>query len=133
MKYETVDRVAIERLVHTFYERVRADTFIGPIFNDVIGDRWGRHLATMVNFWSSVMLTSGVYKGTPMAKHVALTQVEPAHFDRWLELFEATTSELFVPAIADDFMVRARRIAESFQLGMFYKPDQIKVVNAPLP
>ncbi len=132
MKCAVVDRPSIHKLVHAFYDRVRADSFIGPIFEGVIADRWDTHLETMVNFWSSVMLTSGVYKGTPMAKHVALTEVEPAHFDRWLELFEETTSELFIAEIADDFMVRARRIAESFKLGMFYAKNQIKVVNAPL-
>ncbi len=130
MKYAVVDKPSIEDLVHTFYGHVRADPYIGPIFDQVIGDRWDGHLQTMVNFWSSVMLTSGLYKGTPMAKHLALTQVEPAHFDRWLDLFRQTTSELFEADIAHEFMVRAERIAESFKLGMFHHADQFKIVTA---
>ena len=105
---------------------------LGPIFNTVIGDNWDTHMQTMVKFWSSVMLSSGVYKGTPMPKHVVLKDITEAHFDVWLRLFGATTTELFTPDIAQEFVVRAERIAESFKLGMRYASDPFKVVNAPL-
>lgn len=132
MKYQTVDTASIHKLVHHFYDHVRADSYIGPIFNGVIGDNWETHLNTMVQFWSSVMLTSGLYKGTPMVKHLALKNVEAAHFDRWLELFRLSTDELFEPELAQEFVIRAERIAESFKLGMFYRPSELRVVNAPL-
>ncbi len=132
MPYQTVDTSTITELVHHFYDKVRADDSLGPIFDRVIGDAWDSHLETMVLFWSSVMLTSGVYKGTPMAKHLALKDVTAAHFDRWLELFRSSVYELFTPEIAEEFIVRAERIAESFKLGMFYRPQELKIVNAPL-
>jgi hemoglobin len=68
-------------------------------------------------FWSSVALMSGVYHGRPMPKHLPLP-VDARHFDRWLELFEATARELCPPAAADHFIERARRIAESLELGI---------------
>ena len=132
MTYNVVTAKSIQDLVHHFYGKVRTDTYIGPIFDAVIGDNWDNHLHTMVQFWSSVMLTTGVYKGTPMAKHLALKNVEPAHFDRWLALFREATYELFDPELADEFIIRAERIAESFKLGMFYRPSELKLVNAPL-
>lgn len=111
-----IDEAMIARLVDGFYERVRADPLIGPVFNDRISD-WGPHLEQMRLFWSSVALMSGVYHGRPMPKHLPLP-VDARHFDRWLELFEATARDLCPPAAADHFIERARRIAESLELGI---------------
>ena len=68
-------------------------------------------------FWSSVVLSSGVYLGQPMRVHLPLP-VEARHFDRWLELFEQTARHLFSEQIAQYFMERARRIAMSLELGV---------------
>ena len=56
-------------LVEEFYARVRADPALGPIFNDAIDD-WPEHLGKLTAFWSSVMLTSGRYKGQPVPAHL---------------------------------------------------------------
>lgn len=111
-----IDEAMIEGLVHGFYARVRADAVLGPIFEARIRD-WEPHLAQMCAFWSSVALMTGRYHGTPMAKHLPLP-VDAAHFDRWLELFEATASEICPPAAAVHFVERARRIASSLELGV---------------
>jgi len=73
--------------VRTFYARIRADEVLGPIFERTIGADWEPHLHKMFDFWSSVMLTSGRYKGQPMLAHMRLKTVRPEHFDRWLTLF----------------------------------------------
>ena len=106
----------IARLVDAFYDRVRADPLLGPVFADRITD-WGPHLEQMRLFWSSVALMSGVYHGRPMPKHLPLP-VDARHFDRWLELFEATAADVCPPAAAAHFVDRARRIAESLELGI---------------
>ncbi|HZW16316.1 MAG TPA: group III truncated hemoglobin [Brevundimonas sp.] len=111
-----IDEPMIARLVDGFYDRVRADPLIGPVFNERISD-WGPHLEQMRLFWSSVALMSGAYHGRPMPKHLPLP-VDARHFDRWLELFEATARDLCPPAAADHFIERARRIAESLELGI---------------
>lgn len=111
-----IDEALIARLVDGFYDRVRADPLIGPVFNDRIRD-WAPHLEQMRLFWSSVALMSGVYHGRPMPKHLSLP-VDARHFDRWLELFEATARDLCPPAAAGHFIERARRIAESLELGI---------------
>ena len=111
-----IDEAMIARLVDGFYDRVRADPLIGPVFNDRISD-WGPHLEQMRLFWSSVALMSGAYHGRPMPKHLPLP-VDARHFDRWLELFEATARDLCPPTAADHFIERARRIAESLELGI---------------
>jgi len=111
-----IDDAMIARLVDGFYDRVRADPLIGPVFNERISD-WGPHLEQMKLFWSSVALMSGVYHGRPMPKHLPLP-IDARHFDRWLELFEATARDLCPPIAADHFIERARRIAESLELGI---------------
>ena len=84
-------------LVDRFYAKVRKDEALGPVFAGAIAD-WPEHLERMSAFWSSVMLTSGRYKGNPMAAHLKLKTVEPKHFERWLELFGETARELCPPA-----------------------------------
>ena len=106
----------IERLVRGFYARVRADAMLAPVFDARIKD-WEPHLQQMCAFWSSVALMSGRYHGAPMPKHLPLP-VDAAHFDRWLDLFEATAAEVCPPEAAEHFVERARRIAASLELGV---------------
>ncbi|MCK9907958.1 group III truncated hemoglobin [Microbacteriaceae bacterium K1510] len=114
---------AIGRLVDTFYGKVRLDPELGPVFERAITD-WGPHLETMRRFWSSVMLTSGRYKGNPVAAHKRVDGIEMQLFTRWLALFEETCRELFDDALAAAFKEKAVRIAESLQLALFYRPDR---------
>lgn len=111
-----IDEHMIQELVHRFYARIRADELLGPIFNARIQD-WAPHLERMCQFWSSVVLSSGVYHGQPMRMHMPLP-VDARHFDHWLALFEQTARELFDERIAEYFMERARRIALSLELGI---------------
>ena len=117
----TLDEPGIGAVVHLFYERVRADEVLGPVFNDAIGD-WPAHLDKLCAFWSSVMLTSGRYKGQPVPAHRKhVDRIDPAMFDRWLALWAETTSELMEPEAAQGLQDRANRIAESLKLALFFK------------
>jgi hemoglobin len=121
----------IRRLVDEFYVKIRADRKLGPIFERAIPGDWGPHLATMRDFWSSVMLTSGRYKGNPVVKHQKVEGIALPLFDRWLALFDETCDELFNDAISENFGIKARRIAESLKLAVFYRPDQPWPPTAP--
>lgn len=123
-----IDEAGLARLVDAFYARVRADAELGPVFNDAIHD-WPAHLETLTAFWSSVMLTSGRYKGRPVPAHARhLARITPALFDRWLALWAATTDELMSPEAAAALQEKARRIGESLQLALFFRLD-----DAPIP
>jgi hemoglobin len=124
MRTDRISAGGIERLVDGFYVKVRADPELAPIFNRAIAGDWGLHLATMRAFWSSVMLTSGRYKGNPVATHLRLDGMEPRLFDRWLELFGETCGEFFDERTAEALRAKAVRIAESFKLALFYRPDR---------
>lgn len=106
----------IARVVHRFYDRVRADPVLGPIFAERISD-WGPHLAQMERFWSSVALMSGRYKGAPMPAHLGLP-VDWVHFAHWLALFRQTLDECCTPEGAAHMEERAKRIAKSLHMAV---------------
>lgn len=113
----------IEQLVRGFYDRVRADDLIGPVFNERITD-WEPHLQKMFLFWESVTLGTGRYEGAPMRQHISLP-VGKEHFDRWLALFEQTAQSVCPPDVAEYFIARAWRIAASFEMGIYAKRGEI--------
>jgi hemoglobin len=120
-RMDHVSEDGIRQLVDAFYTKVRADSELGPIFEHKIKDNWPHHLEKMYAFWSSVMLTTGRYKGNPFAAHLK-HPLTPAMFERWLALWGETVDEMFAPEIAVQFRAKAQRIAESLQLGMFFRP-----------
>lgn len=117
--HPAIDEALIEQVVRAFYTRVREDEFLAPIFAVAIPGDWEPHLKTMMAFWSSVMMMSGRYKGQPVVKHRALTNVTPAHFERWLALFNQTVEEICETDVAALFRERAGSIAVSLQRAMF--------------
>ncbi|WP_419914072.1 group III truncated hemoglobin [Hoeflea sp.] len=111
-----ITEALIERLVRRFYDRVRADPLLSPVFAERITD-WEPHLQQMFAFWSSVALLTGRYHGRPMQKHAPLP-VSAQHFDRWLALFEETARDICTPSAAEHFVERARNIAQSLEMGV---------------
>jgi len=122
----------IRLLVDRFYAKVRDDAALGPVFTHAIAeDAWPAHLATMCDFWSSLMLTSGRYHGNPVAVHKRVDGIAPALFERWLALFAETCAELFDEELAAAFLDKARRVATSLQLALFYRPEHDRPRAAP--
>ena len=107
----------IHNLVHAFYGKIRQDPALGPIFNRVIAD-WPAHLAKMCDFWSSVILRSGRFRGSPMQAHIQVGGIRPTHFARWLHLFHETAGEVCPPAAAAIFVERSRLIGRNLQMGI---------------
>jgi hemoglobin len=108
-------------LLERFYARVRADQDLGPVFNDAIDD-WGHHLGVLTDFWSSVMLASGRYKGNPMQAHVRHgPRIHAEMFERWLAIWAETTDEMVSPSIAAEMQAKAARIAQSLNLAVNFR------------
>lgn len=111
---DIVVRDDVKKLVDTFYDKVRADALIGPLFSHV---DWPHHLPIMYNFWSSMLLGDQSYRGNPLQKHLPLP-LQRDHFDRWLKLFTETVEENFSGDKAEEVKMRARSIAGIFQVKM---------------
>lgn len=111
---DIVTRQDIEKLVNRFYDKVREDSLLGPVFAHL---DWPKHLPVMYQFWSSMILGEQSYRGNPFQKHVDLP-IKAQHFSQWLALFTATVDEIFVGEKADEIKQRAQNIAALFQHRM---------------
>jgi hemoglobin len=130
-RFETLSEETLGYFLDAFYAKVRRDDVIGPVFAARIADEdWPRHLATIRDFWSSVLLKTGRYKGNPFGKHVAIEGIGMAHFERWLGLFGETASETFAPEIAAALSERAHRIGDSLKAGLFFRADLLQPARA---
>jgi hemoglobin len=116
-----IDEAQLEALIPCFYARVREDALIGPVFDGAIAD-WEDHLEKLIAFWSSVMLTSGRYKGNPVAAHLKLRdRITPPMFDRWLTLWAEVTGEILPGPAAAALQSKAAKIAESLKLALYFR------------
>jgi len=115
--FDQATEVGIATLVDRFYDKVRADEQLGPIFNQAIED-WSGHKVILRNFWSSLVLRSRRYHGNPMGVHRALPSFPQALFHRWLALWRETAKEIFEPSVANLFIGTAERVAQGLSLGM---------------
>ena len=110
----------LARLVDRFYDTVRADAVLGPGVN-AASDAGDAHEATLVDFWSSVILGTGSYRGNPMAAHRPHPIID-AHFGHWLALWRQTTAEVLPPDHAVLLQDRAARIGTSLRYGLGLDP-----------
>ncbi len=110
-KTDILNREDVAKLVDMFYEQVRQDSLLSPVFSHV---DWPAHLPTMYNFWSSLLLGDNSYRGNPFQKHMNLP-IAGEHFDRWLLLFSKTVKENFEGQKATEALERAHAIASLFR------------------
>jgi hemoglobin len=113
-KSDIKTRSDVKRLVDCFYNKVKTDALLAPVFAHV---DWLHHLPVMYNFWSSVLFGDMTYSGNPLPKHMNLP-VQKQHFIRWLELFSETVDENFEGFNANEAKNRANTVAQLFQYKM---------------
>lgn len=112
---DLADRGDVILLVDTFYDAVRADGMLGPIFNDVAKVDWDAHLPKMYDFWETVLFGKAGYKGNPLAVHLALARLTPLgarEFDHWVALFHGVVDTLFAGPLADDAKERVAMVIQ---------------------
>ena len=112
----TFDETRVAVLVDRFYDKVRADPMLGPVFNAIVDD-WDEHKRLLTSFWATVALRAGSYRGNPMAKHRPLP-IGRQHFERWLALWRETTAEVLDEHAATLMAGYAERIGRGLRMGM---------------
>lgn len=117
----TLDEAALAALVDAFYDRVRQDELLGPVFNAAVHD-WPAHKRTLTDFWCSVALRANRYRGNPMGVHRGLSGIGEAHFQRWLALWRDTVPRVIAGEGAARLVEHAERIGLSLRLGMGLVP-----------
>lgn len=117
MTTDKIEEAQIRAVLQQFYALVRDDPLLGPPFS-VVTD-WDEHLGRLADFWSSLMLTSGRYKGNPVALHlVHAPSIRPEMFVRWLELWTEATSSLLPPRLAAEMQTKAQKVAARLSLAL---------------
>lgn len=114
MKPDIEERDDIIILVDKFYESVKADPLLAPVFNHV---NWTTHLPIMYSFWSSMLLGEQTYRGNPLQRHLHLP-ISRQHFSQWIVLFDKTVDDNFEGEKAAEIKTRAHAIAGVFQSRM---------------
>ena len=102
----------IAEMVRRFYSDVAQDDLLGPMFNDVARVDWSEHLPKLTAFWCRALLGRAGYQGNPFRAHAlvhAKRSFTPAHFERWLMLFDETLALGWIGPNTD----RARQLAST--------------------
>jgi hemoglobin len=123
-----LDEALLERVVRAFYGTARHDPLLAPAFARITD--WEPHIERISAFWSSVALQTGRYRGAPMEAHMPLA-LAPAHFARWLALWEQTVAALCTPEGADLLTDRARRIADSLGHALSVRAGELPTPLTP--
>ena len=113
---DTLDEAHLAILVDRFYDKVRADPMLGPVFNAAVHD-WDEHKRTLVSFWSSVALGTQSYRGSPMSAHRPHA-IRGEHFDHWLDLWRETARDVLEKEAAARMIEYAERIGRSLRMGL---------------
>ena len=125
MKTDIRDKKDIKLFVDKFYEKVRDNELLAPVFASKIpGEAWPAHLERMYDFWNAILFSEKGFEGNPMQKHMRLP-IEEKHFTQWLTLFSQTIDELFAGPKAAEAKTRAGSIAQimNFKITSLQPPN----------
>lgn len=116
-------REQIVFLVDRFYKKVRLNSQLGPIFNEVIQD-WPEHLNHLTNFWETSLLRAKSYYGNPIEKHQEVDKsidnaIKMEHFGIWLQLWFETIDQQFHGETAQLAKNRARNMSTFIFLKIY--------------
>lgn len=117
------NKIDIEILINSFYEKIRSHALMGPIFNEIAHVDWVHHLPKMYDFWNMALFNVPGYTGHPLKPHLELNQhfkIKHEHFDTWLSLFNSTVDEHFVGSKANEIKERANSIGKTWAYKFDY-------------
>lgn len=135
MKKALENKEDIKLLVDSFYDRIKQNELLAPIFIDQMQVNWESHLPKMYDFWEMILFDGTEFRGAPMRAHLIVNNKVPlnsGHFEQWLQLFFDTVDELFEGEKADEVKVRAYNIANSWAYKMEYINSQ-QAESRPIP
>jgi hemoglobin len=109
----------VRKVVMSFYEKVRRDTILGPVFAEAIGDDWDPHIERIMMFWLTATRLSRSYDGRNfMPVHLRNRSIRADQLPRWLELFRETAVEQCTAQAASVLIDIAERMAETLAISL---------------
>ena len=119
MEAGKLSEASLRRVIDEFYRRVRADPELGPVFNAIIGDRWGPHTERIVSFWLMATRLRAGYRGRDfMPAHLRHDAIRAEQLPQWLKLFRATCHDLCCPENAATLIRIAEQMAENMAISL---------------
>ena len=123
MQDDLKERADINKLVVSFYSKVRKNEEIGYFFNNTIHD-WDEHLEKLTDFWESNLFFTGTFRGNPALAHVKVDRehnnsITEYHFGIWLNLWFQTIDELFQGEMAERLKNNARKMSTHLFLRIY--------------
>ncbi len=122
-KREIKTRADVFFLVDTFYDSIKKDMLLGPIFNGMIKD-WDVHIKHLTDFWATQLFIEKSFKGNPIEVHrkvdkFAKHKINENYFGLWLNYWIATLDEHFEGENTFILKNRARKMASFIHLDIF--------------
>jgi hemoglobin len=109
----------VQHLIADFYDKVRRDPALGPVFNGIIGDEWDAHLDKIASFW---LFVTGLDKGYRardfMPAHIRHEAIRASLLPQWLHLFRESANDVCPPEAAKVLIEIAEGMAESIRLSL---------------
>lgn len=119
MKRDIENMDDIKLMVDTFYQRIRENEVLGPIFQERIENRWQEHLDKMYRFWQTILLGERTYTGAPFPPHAKMP-IDESHFIIWVKHFTQTVDDFFEGENAEEAKKRATLMAAIFNSKLEY-------------
>lgn len=132
---EIENRDDVSKLVNTFYDKIRNDEVLGPIFEMHLEGRWAAHLEKLTDFWETNLFGIPKFSGNPQRAHAVVDKnldhtVSQNHFSHWVEMWHQTIDELFEGRLADRAKMAAERMAQGLYLGVVsHRPENNMLYN----
>lgn len=120
-KKDIENRQQLYNLLHAFYAKAMNDALIGKFFTTVVPLHLERHLPVITSFWEAVLFGTPGYRKDVMQVHRnihRLCEIQPAHLNRWVQLFTQTVDEMFLGTTAELAKQRAVGIARLMNLKL---------------
>ena len=113
-KQDILSQDDVVYMVNSFYDKIKIDKLLSPIFNDFAKVDWSDHLPKMYRFWEYLIFGIPGYKGQPLPGNLKLP-VTQKHFSRWLQLFTENIDERFEGHNTEYAKGKAAGVAVTFQ------------------
>lgn len=110
-------------LVMRFYTKVLKDEAISSFFIEKLGadmknTLWQKHILLLSDFWYTISLGKGDYRGNPFGPHLQIEGLKRESFESWLKIFFLTVDNIYTQEIALKFKEKSTIIAGNFMRNL---------------
>lgn len=119
-----ITKPVVRLVITAFYEKVKRDELLGPVFADIVGDNWDAHVEKVCSFWFYVTrLDLGYAARNFVPAHTRHLSIKSSLLPQWLLLFRETAKKNCTSEMAEVFIDIAERMAVSLEMSLAGRDD----------